>query len=242
MVTLSSGNRVRSWISNHKYLTMLLYWPLYGLVFFSLEYLYHPGKYFVMYVPLDDFIPFCEIFVVPYIIWFLYLIGIHLYTVKYDVPAFKKLMRFIMLSYSCTLVVFFLFPTCQELRPPEFERNNVFTYLVGAFYRFDTNTNVCPSLHVIGSMAVWYAARETKLYKCKGWRLFFQFMTPVICVSTVFLKQHSIIDLLAGLAVSWVAYRVVYRPSSSAHLETWSPPPKGLRLHERRMVKKEMEG
>ncbi len=131
-----------------------------------------------------------------------------------SIPTFKQLMKFIMLAYTSTVVIFFLFPTCQELRPVVFERCNVFTSLVDFFYRIDTNTNVCPSLHAAGSIAVWFAARETLLFQHQGWRFFFHIATVAICLSVVFLKQHSILDVLAGFLVSGIAYEIMYRPKS----------------------------
>lgn len=190
-------------------LWLALYWPVYGLLFYAAERWVRPERYYVMYCWLDSRIPFCEWFVLPYLFWFVYLVGIHLYTLRYDKRAFQRLMWFIILSYSTALIIFFLYPNCQLLRPVTFPRDNVLVDLVRAFYRSDTNTNVCPSLHVIGSMAVWYTARDTRLFEQRGWRLFFHIATLLVCVSTVFLKQHSVLDLLAGFAVSALCQMVV---------------------------------
>lgn len=190
---------------------LLLYWPLFGVLFYAAERLYQPACYYVMYTPLDDLIPFCEWFLLPYLFWFVYLVGIHIYTLFFDAAAFRKLMKFILVTYSAALVFFLLFPNCQLLRPTVFPRNNGLTRFVAAFYQFDTNTNVCPSLHVVGSLAVHFAAQETNLYRKRGWRIFFRLMTPLICVSTVFLKQHSALDLLAGLGISLLAYGFAFK-------------------------------
>ena len=61
-------------------LWMAAYWPVYGLLFYLLERVCRPERYHVMYTALDDVIPFHELFVIPYVFWFLYLIGIHCYT------------------------------------------------------------------------------------------------------------------------------------------------------------------
>lgn len=192
-------------------LKLALYWPVFGLLFYALERLVAPARYHVMYSPLDDYIPFCELFLIPYLFWFVFLLGIHLYTLFCNRPVFCKLMWSIILSYSLALLIFILYPNCQTLRPTVFPRDDLLTRFIADFYRFDTNTNVCPSLHVIGSLAVWSAARETKLFQYRGWRVFFHLATILICISTVFLKQHSILDLLAGAVVSAAVYVVVYR-------------------------------
>ena len=196
-----------------QHLKLLLYWPVYGILFYLLEAVWQPDSYFSVKCFIDDHIPFCEAFVIPYIFWFVYLIGIHLYTLLYDVPAFKKLMRYIIVSWSAALVIFFLFPSIQNLRVDSFARDNILTDLVSFMYWLDSNTNVCPSLHVVGSFAVHFAARETKLYQNRGWRIFFYISTTLICVSTVFLKQHSVIDVLVALPVCAIAYYFSFRRS-----------------------------
>ena len=204
-------------------LILALYWPVYGLLFYLAEQLFRPDRYHVMHCVLDDVIPFCEAFLIPYLFWFIYLIGIHIYTFFTDRHSFQRLMCFIILSYSIGLLFFYFYPTVQFLRPTVFARDNVLTQLVAAFYQHDTNTNVCPSLHVVGSMAVWYAARDTRLFTRRSWRMFFHISTFLICISTVFLKQHSVIDIVVGLAVSYSVYLLVYRsqefrvPTRSCH-------------------------
>ncbi len=183
-----------------RHLFLLLYWPLFGIVFFLLERViimdYKPIECFI-----DDYIPFCELFVFPYLLWFLFLFFIHIYTLLFDIEAFKKLMYFIILSYSFTTVIFILFPNMQALRPAEFERDNFLVDFMKGFYEFDTNTNVCPSLHVVGSFAVLFAS-----WNCKGLssalsRAIFTVLTIFISISTVFLKQHSIIDIIVGVVL-----------------------------------------
>lgn len=201
---------------------LALYWPVYGALFYLLERAYQPDEYHVMYTPLDDLIPFCEWFVIPYVFWFAFLVGIHCWTAKYNAAAFKRLMAFVAISHTCTLLIFLLFPTCQQLRPPVFPRQNPLTQVVAFFYRIDTSTNVCPSLHVVGSMAVWYAARDAGLFSRRLYRLFFHLTTVLICLSTVFLKQHSVLDIAAGLLLSALVCRVVYRrPERNSSPRGW---------------------
>ncbi len=195
-----------------KHLKLLLYWPVFGLLFLFVERLYHVDNYITMYSPLDDLIPFCEWFVIPYLFWFVYLIGMHLYTLFYDIDAFRKMMKFIIITYSVTIIIYLLFPTCQELRPPQFERDNILTRFMEGFYQFDTNTNVCPSIHVIGTLAVLFTALHCKRIRGIGWKLVFIITAVLICASTVFLKQHSIIDVFAALPICLIAYLICFAP------------------------------
>lgn len=204
---LFRGEKLNS--PDFKHLFLLLYWPVYGLMFWLMErglsLTYHP-----VVSDFDSKIPFCEYYVFPYYFWFVFLAGIHIYTLLFDVPAFKKLMYFIIITYTVTTVIYLVYPTCQELRPTEFERDNFCVWVVKALYAFDTNTNVCPSLHVIGSFAVLFTTWHIKRFKTPIWQLALWIITIAISISTVFLKQHSVIDIYAALAVCAVSYPFAY--------------------------------
>lgn len=169
-----------------RHLKYLLYWPVYGLMFLTVERLWIRESYYPIHCPLDDWIPLCEYFLIPYLFWFVFLVGIHVYTLLYDTDAFVKLMKFIIVSYTLTTLINILFPNCQELRPVAFERDNLFTRFLAGFYRFDTNTNVCPSLHVIGSVAVAVCAWKSRDFSTKPWRIAFCTVAVLISISTVF--------------------------------------------------------
>ena len=204
----------------YRHVWYLLYWPVYGLLFLFVERFYSVGSYHVMHCRADDWIPFCELFLIPYLLWFVCLVGIHLYTLLYDIRNFKRMMRFIMITYSFAILVYLLYPTCQELRPATFARDNLLTRFMAAFYRFDTNTNVCPSIHVIGSLAVLFTALH-----CRGLgpasKAALAVLAVLMCISTVFLKQHSLIDVAAAIPVCLLAYVFCFHtPARRARLQT----------------------
>ena len=195
-----------------RHLKLLLFWPIYGFFFYFVEKLYMPARYYPMHCALDDMIPFCELFMIPYLAWFLCIVGMLLYTMLYDIGAFKRFMYFIILTYSVTIVIYLIFPTCQQLRPAAFPRDNLLTQMVGNFYAFDTNTNVCPSIHVLGALGVMFAGWDAERLRKPLWRAVFAATALLICLSTVFLKQHAVIDVLAALPLALIAYAVCYRP------------------------------
>lgn len=192
------------------HLKLLLYWPVYGLIFLTLERFLHLN-YHTIYTPLDDLIPFCEYFVFAYLYWFVFLIGMHIYLLLFDTEGFRKFMWFIILTYTATCVIYLVYPSQQELRPDTFARDNVLTRFMTWFYTFDTNTNVCPSLHVIGSLAVLAAAWNTPRFATPLWRTAFTIQAVLISISTVFLKQHSLLDIPPAVILSAIAYWLVYK-------------------------------
>lgn len=207
------------------HLKLLIFWPIYGILFFCLErglpwLLSLFGKtisYTPIWCALDDGIPFCEFFIIPYYFWFLFLIGMLFYALLFDIPTFRKYMWFIIFTYSITCLVYLVFPNMQELRPETIEeigRDNLLVRIAFYLYDFDTNTNVCPSLHVIGSFAVFFSAWHSKHFSTWYWRILFGILTILISISTVFLRQHSILDVFAGLVVCAMVYPFVFLKKS----------------------------
>ena len=62
-------------LSSQKYrhLFLLIFWPVFGLLFAYVEKHYPVEYYTPMHSVLDNFIPFFEWFVIPYLFWFVYL-------------------------------------------------------------------------------------------------------------------------------------------------------------------------
>ena len=195
----------------YRHVRLLLFWPIFTMVFALLEQGGMVTRYYPVACHLDYLIPFCEYFIIPYLFWFIFVAGILVYGLLFEVETFRRCMWFIIITYSVTLLIYMVFPNSQHLRPVFFPRDNVFARLVARFYLHDTNTNVCPSIHVIGSLAVCFAAWNSRRLGTLWWRTAFVVMTVLISISTVFLKQHSVLDVLAALALCAVVYPFVYR-------------------------------
>ena len=93
----------------------------------------------------------------------------------------------------------------------EITQTNWAARLVAALQGFDTPTNVCPSIHVSSTVAVELAVRRSESLGKKGWLKAANFVVTVaICLSTMFLKQHSAVDVVLGIALSlllgWVTW------------------------------------
>ncbi len=188
----------------------LLFWPLYLLRYFVIENCNPAAGYTVIHCPLDDRIPFQEGFLIFYCLWYVLIVGMHLYTAVEDPLGFRKYSKFLLISMSASTAIFLLFPSCQQLRPEVFPRDNLMTDLVSLLYSIDTNTNVFPSEHVIGSLAAVAAAAHSPKIR-NTWKFCaIALLAVLICLSTLFLKQHSVLDLLAALPISAVTYYLCY--------------------------------
>jgi len=208
---LKKGSVMLSKIKKYRHgFVILSYFIVYLILFNYLE--QRPvHSYHIVHTVFDDMIPFCEWFLIPYLFWFVYLIGTIVYTFFFDVAAFKRMMYFIIITYSITMLIYLVFPTCQNLRPTHFARDNVLTRFIAWFYTFDTNTNVCPSIHVLGSVAAMLGLCDCRRLQNPKLKLLFILLCVLICISTVFMKQHSVLDVLAALPLCVIAYPICYK-------------------------------
>ena len=193
----------------YRHLLLLLGWLAYFALYFLIENLIPLEKCHVVHIALDDAIPFCEYFVIPYTLWYVLIAGSLIYFMLYHVQGFCKLQTFIMITQAAAMLVYILWPSRQDLRPEVFPRENLFTWIISIIYNFDTPSGVCPSLHVaysIGIASVWCKEKDVSL----GFKAFIVAFVCVICVSTAFIKQHSVVDIFAALPVGLLAELILY--------------------------------
>ena len=203
----------KAFLKNNKHLLLLLILPVYFVYFFLAEKAVPSnGEYFVVYSPTDDKIPFVESFVIFYYIWYGMLALAGLYPLlKGEKGAFSRYMITIYVTFFGAVTFGLLFPNGQNLRPDlsALGRENVFTRLIAGLYEADTCTNVLPSMHVMGSFACVFAVMDAKGFPKWGTAIM-AVLAVGVSASTVFIKQHSIIDVYAGLGVIAVVGAVIY--------------------------------
>lgn len=192
---------------------MLIYFLIY-MPWFGWLNVYTPTRTdaFEMNSTLDALIPFCEWFAIPYVFWYVLIVFSLVYFALYDPDSFKKLMTFIIVTQVVAMTIYIVFPNRQDLRPEMFERDNPLTRLMGFIYSVDTNTGVCPSLHVaysIGIASTWLKYRDAS----KGRKAFIVAAVILICISVAFVKQHSVVDIFAALPVCLLAEVIAFGKS-----------------------------
>lgn len=191
------------------HLKLLSGWVVYLLFYVLTENLIPEENCHPVHCFLDDLIPFNEWFIIPYVTWYVLIVGSLLYFLLYDVENFKNLQKYIIITQAVAMTVYILFPNRQDLRPETFLRDNPLTRLVGLIYSVDTNTGVCPSLHAAYSLGIASAWMREK-NAAPLWKGFIAALTALICVSVTFVKQHSAVDVLAALPVCLLAEWIVF--------------------------------
>ncbi|MBQ1312123.1 MAG: phosphatase PAP2 family protein [Blautia sp.] len=194
-------------------LVVLVYGILYFMCFTYIE-----GRdvasYHIIHTVFDDMIPFCEFFVIPYLLWFFYMFFAVAYFILFgsSKKEYYHLVLNLMMGMTLFLVVSYFYPNMQQLRPTVFPRENWFTHVVRDYvYKMDTPTNILPSIHVFNSLAIHMSMVNSR--KLKDHKIICRcslILTILIILSTMFLKQHSVIDVFLGMTLALFGYLIFY--------------------------------
>lgn len=203
---------LKSFFKRYAYAWPLCYIFIYFPWFFWLE--KHVTDYTVIHCALDDYIPFCEYFIIPYLFWFVYIAGtVLLLLFQGTKKDFQRCCLHLFSGMSIALFICTVFPNGQNLRPVIDDTPTIFTKIVQILFTVDTDTNVFPSIHVFNSIAAHMAlAKSMPGQKHKWIAPVSAIIMVLICMSTVFLKQHSFVDLMGGVALALILYRPIYQP------------------------------
>lgn len=207
---MNINNKISSFIKRYGHAWVFLYGFIYMPWFLYLE-RHVQRNYYVIHSPLDDFIPFVEYFVIPYYLWFAFMAVIIMYLFFTNKTGFYKAASFLIIGMTAFLIICTVFPNGLNLRPAVFVRDNFCVDLVRKLYQTDTPTNVLPSIHVFNTIGVLIAVNHSdRLRANKAVFISSYTLGILIIMSTVFLKQHSVTDVIAALALAGIIYPFVY--------------------------------
>ena len=189
--------------------------PIYG-IFYMLAFGYVEQRKVpinIIHMKIDDYIPFCEYFIVPYLLWFAY-VAVTVFYFAFINKNKQEYWQFILtlgIGMTLFIVVSLIYPNGQNLRP-ELTGDGIFIQLVQYLYTIDTPTNILPSIHVFNSIACCIAVFHHKPFqKRKVLLTGTAVLTTLIVLATVFLKQHTVVDVIAAFALNLVCYQLLYR-------------------------------
>ena len=189
------------------------YWVIYLIWFFWLDLTIKNPKY-IIHSPIDDLIPFNEWFIFPYCSWFVLLAAVTAMLWWCDTESYDKLCLMMFSGMTFCLIVYMLLPNGLDLRPTveEIGRSNPAMWVMQLLWKADASVNVCPSIHCQSTACMAIAISESKLAEERPvLRPIALVWAALICLSTVFTKQHSVLDVVCGLTVAVVWLPVLYR-------------------------------
>ena len=199
-------------MNNKKKITTLL---LAGAVPFNFL-VYQGGRFIARDLPhidvtsaLDEYIP-----VLSWTVFIYWGIAVPFWIINHCLCAYHDKYdsrRFIISHYighAVCFLVFVLFPTTMQR--PEIVVSTVFDRLLVLAYQNDSPDNLLPSIHCFSSWLCWLGTRQNpKIPVC------YQFISLLIaiaiCLSTLTVKQHVIVDVVAGIMLAELSYYIAGR-------------------------------
>ena len=181
-------------------LPMAIYMVVYMPTFFWVESLDHAGNFHIIHTEVDDMIPVIEVFIIPYAMWLPYLVAGMIAIAIRSRKLSRKTSYMLMAGMTLFIIISLVYPNMLELRAAIPDRQNIFMDCINYLHSIDTPTDVLPSLHVYDAIVV--AAGLHLTFKDKKVMLVLSdILTALIVLSTMFIKQHSIIDVISAIVM-----------------------------------------
>lgn len=167
---------------------------------------------FLPKLPLDDMIPMVSVFIIPYVWSYLYWAMGPMAVSLCDKRHFADYMAANLVACVFGTLCLAFFPTYMD-RVAEglfavTENPTVFDKLREFWYSLDGSEmayNLLPSFHCINSTLCYLGVAGRKELP-KWFRVYSLVTTLLIYASTVYVKQHYVLDILAGVALAVIAF------------------------------------
>lgn len=164
---------------------------------------------------IDDLIPLVPFFIVIYIYSYLYWVYAPIaVSVTKKSNQINFIIGYVVSLFIGSLIFVFLPSYMDRVDEGLIEQMNkpgFFNYLLGFIYGVDGGErayNLFPSYHCLISLYCYFGVRKQEEIS-KGFKITCLVSTILICLSTVFTKQHYIVDIFGGVAISTVVYLVI---------------------------------
>lgn len=207
----SEMNGMRKLLERKIYL-VLMYACIYFLLFRALEGRI-TGQEYLIHSVIDDRIPFVKYFIIPYLFWFPYVAVTFIFIALQEAEEYIRMIIMLFSGTTLFLVISLIFPNCLDLRPAlDPADTSLLISLTRHVYTSDTATNVFPSMHVFVTICMFVATIRSKAAEKYLWiKIASGLILVAICASTVFTKQHSVLDVAGGVIYAFLLYLAAYR-------------------------------
>lgn len=145
---------------------------------------------------MDNKIPFVKYFILPYNLWYPFIISTLFYLCFTDRRIFYKTVLSIDMGLICCYIIYILFQT--TVPRPVLVGDDLLTRLVKLTYRMDEPYNCFPSIHVLTSYIMMKAVHRSRAGSIPAVTAVYAAAGTII-VSTLFVKQHVVMDIFSGI-------------------------------------------
>lgn len=155
---------------------------------------------------IDISIPFIKYFAVPYIMWSPFLVITLIYICFRNREVYYRVMISLILGIIVCFLTYYFFQTAVPR--PQLYGNDLLTNLVRFIYNTDNPFNCFPSIHVLTSYILIKGIMSCDI-KASIYSIVIIMMSAMIILSTQFIKQHVIMDLVFAILLGNIIYKIV---------------------------------
>lgn len=199
--------------SNIRPLLLMLSVPIMGALYIIVNKLSSTGH--DVTISLDNRIPFIKIFIIPYIIWYLFIPVVFVILCMYDKKTYYKTMLVYILGYIISCTIFSLYQT--TVPRTLLTGSDIFTEIITLIRSNDKPLNCLPSLHVFTCYIMIKAIAKGNLGSIKN-KVMISIISYTIILSTLFTKQHAILDVLAGILLGEILMFIVNKSEGKLYI------------------------
>lgn len=150
---------------------------------------------------IDDKIPLIPIFIIIYMLWYPYLFISYYMVYKKDKLKYKKLIINTAISIIIANLCYIIYPTM--VNRPQIDNNGIINKILILVYKLDTPVNCLPSMHCLLSFLIMFTVLFDKTMS-KKLKITTSIISTSIVLSTLFVKQHVVIDVLLALIIALI--------------------------------------
>ncbi|UNK15872.1 phosphatase PAP2 family protein [Paenibacillus sp. N3/727] len=156
-----------------------------------------------MMTDLDAQIPFVPAFIIPYLLWYPFMITMLFTFCIKNRPVYYRTLLALCLGLIISYITFYVYQT--SIVRPEVTGHGLLNWLVQLVYRTDGPYNCFPSIHVLSSYLMLKGIAD-----CRNWPLLSIVLVRItswsIILSTLLVKQHVILDIVGGIILAEIMY------------------------------------
>lgn len=158
---------------------------------------------FNLEIMIDQWIPFTPIFIIPYIVWYPFITGMLVLLAFKNRETYFQTLFALCMGLIISYIFFAMFQSTVQ-RPDILNETGFIYRLVDVVYRTDQPYNCFPSIHVLTSYLI---LRGSRVFNKIIWTVT-AFTSILIILSTVFVKQHVVADIVGGILVGELCFYI----------------------------------
>ncbi len=170
-----------------------------------------------MTLPIDEKIPAIPVFSYIYVISYAYWAFNYILICRNNERMCRRFVTAEVMGKAVCFLMFMLVP-CTFARPAADTLSGPGAWLLKLVYAMDEPTRLIPSIHCYAS---YMCARPlfSKSFRSfpLSYKLFSVVFTLLICLSTLYTRQHVIVDVFAGIALGeivWIISHFIFKDNS----------------------------